>query len=209
MAEFLVRNWWALAARGGAAILFGAFALLFPGLTLDALVAGFAAFAFADGLLATIAALRPGVRDRRATPRREALLLQGLAGLAMGLVVALWPDPTVFVVVVLLACWALVTGVFAVIAALRLRTRLPEAWWLGAAGLASLAIGLFLGLAELLGVVAIVWWIGVHALVSGALLLVLALRLRARRLAGLATAQVGDARAPRALHEEARGARAS
>lgn len=209
MAEFLVRNWWALAARGGAAILFGVFALLVPGLTLDALVAGFAAFAFADGLLATIAALRPGVRDRRATPRREALLLQGLAGLVLGLVVALWPDPTVFVVVVLLACWALVTGAFAVAAAVRLRARLPEAWWLGAAGAASLAVGLFLGLAEATGVVAIVWWIGVHALVSGALLLVLALRLRARRLAGAAGALAEDARAPRPLPEGAGGARAS
>ena len=209
MAEFLVRNWWALAARGGAAILFGCFALLLPGLTLDALVAGFAAFAFADGLLATIAALRAGLRDRRAAPRREALLLQGLAGLAMGLVVALWPDPTVFVVVVLLACWALATGVFAVLAALRLRARLPDAWWLGAAGVASVALGLFLGLVPAMGVVAIVWWIGVHAVVSGGLLLVLALRLRARRLAGAATAQADDARAPRALHEGARGARAS
>ena len=206
MAEFLVRNWWALAARAGAAILFGLYALLLPRLTLNALVIGFAAFAFADGLLATIAALRPTGRDRRATPRREALLLQGLAGLALGLLIALWPDPTLTVVEVLLACWALATGVFAVLAGWRLRARLPDAWWLTAAGAASLALGVFLALAPAMGTRSIVWWIGWHAVVSGALLLVLALRLRARRLAGAAR---DDARAPRAFPEEGRGARVS
>jgi uncharacterized membrane protein HdeD (DUF308 family) len=124
-------------------------------------------------------------------------------------VVALWPAPTVFVVVVQLACWALATGIFAVIAAWRLRARLSEAWWLGVAGVASLALGLFLAVAPAVGAVRIVWWIGWHAVVSGALLLVLAMRLRARRVMGIASAADGDARAPRALHEGAREARVS
>jgi uncharacterized membrane protein HdeD (DUF308 family) len=184
MAELLVRNWWALALRGGAAILFGLLALVLPGLTLDALVATFVAYAFVDGLLAIIAALRPPGSDRRAVPRREAPLLEGIAGLALGLLVALWPEPTVFVVVALVACWALATGACRLLAAHRLHGRLPGAWMLTLAGVGSVALGLLLALAPALGAVSIVGWIGLYAVASGAILLTLALRLRARARPG-------------------------
>ena len=180
MAELLVRNWWALALRGGAAILFGLLALGLPGLTLDALVATFAAYAFADGVLAIIAALRPPGSDRRAVPRREAPLLEGVSSLALGLLVALWPEPTVFVVVVLVACWALATGGCQLLAVHRLRGRLPGAWMLTLAGAVSLALGLALALAPATGAVSIVSWIGLYAVAFGAILLTLALRLRGR-----------------------------
>lgn len=184
MAELLVRNWWALALRGGAAILFGLLALALPGLTLDTLIALFSAYAFADGVLAIIAALRPPGGDRRSVPRREALLLEGMAGLAFGLFVALWPEPTVLAAVVLIALWALATGGCQLLAAIRLRHRVPGAWLLAIAGVASVALGLLLALSPALGVIAIVGWIGWYALASGALLLTLALRLRARQASG-------------------------
>ena len=180
MAELLVRNWWALALRGGAAILFGLLALVLPGLTLDALVATFAAYAFVDGVLAIIASLRPPGSDRRAVPRREAPLLEGISSLALGLLVALWPEPTVFVVVVLVACWALGTGACQLLAAYRLRGRLSGAWMLTLAGAVSLALGLALASAPATGAVSIVWWIGLYAVAFGAILLTLALRLRGR-----------------------------
>ena len=180
MAELLVRNWWALALRGGAAILFGLAALSLPGLTLDALVATFAAYAFADGVLAIIAALRPPGSDRRQVPRREAPLLEGISSLALGLLVALWPQPTVFVVVELVAAWALATGACQLLAAFRLRGGLPGAWMLTLAGAVSIAFGLALALAPATGAVSIVWGIGLYAVAFGAILLTLALRLRGR-----------------------------
>ncbi len=180
MAELLVRNWWALALRGGAAILFGLLALVLPGLTLDALVATFAAYAFVDGVLAIIAALRPPGSDRRAVPRREAPLLEGIASLALGLLVALWPAPTVFVFVELVACWALATGACQLLAAYRLRGGLPDAWMLMLAGALSVVLGSMLALAPAVGAVSIVSWIGLYAVAFGAVLLTLALRLRGR-----------------------------
>lgn len=180
MLELLVRNWWALGGRGLAALVFGLAALLLPGLTLDALVALFAAYAFTDGILAVIAALRPPGVERRATPRREALLLDGIAGLALGLAVALWPETTVLSFVVLAAGRALATGAFELVAAARLRRLGPAAGLLGAAGLASVALGGFLLLATAVGIATIVWAIGAHALAFGGLLATLALQLRAR-----------------------------
>ena len=62
MLEALSRNWGWVALRGAVAVLFGIFAFIWPGITLAALVIVFGAFAFADGILALVAAFK--VRDR-------------------------------------------------------------------------------------------------------------------------------------------------
>jgi uncharacterized membrane protein HdeD (DUF308 family) len=148
MTDPLVRNWWALALRGAAALGFGLVALLHPALTVSALVAAFAAFAFADGVLAIIAALRPPGDERRAVPRRDALLLEGTLGVAIGLAAALWPDITAFALLAFVAAWAIATGACALVAAWRLRARVPGARLLGAVGAATIAFGAFLAIAR-------------------------------------------------------------
>ena len=65
---------------------------------------------------------------------------------------------------------------------MRLRKRVPGVWILGVAGLASVAVGAVLALAPAIGLEAIVGAIASYALASGVLLLVLSLRLRARRV---------------------------
>jgi uncharacterized membrane protein HdeD (DUF308 family) len=47
----LIQNWWAMALRGVAAIIFGVLCLIWPGITLQALTYLFGAYAFADGRL--------------------------------------------------------------------------------------------------------------------------------------------------------------
>jgi uncharacterized membrane protein HdeD (DUF308 family) len=180
MTDPLVRNWWALALRGAAAVAFGLAALLHPALTVSALCGLFAAFAFADGVLAVIAALRPPSDDRRAAPRRDALLAEGALGLALGLAAALWPDLTAFALLVLVAAWALATGGAALVAAWRLRARVPGAWLLGGAAVTTLALGGVLAVAPVAGALDVLRWIGTYALVVGGIRLVLALRLRGR-----------------------------
>ena len=54
-------NWWALALRGGVAILFDLLALTQPEITLAAIVVLMAAYLFVDGLIAIMAAIR-GIR---------------------------------------------------------------------------------------------------------------------------------------------------
>ena len=51
---WLARNWWAIALRGVAAIVFGALALLLPATTLTGLILLFGAYALSDGLLAVM-----------------------------------------------------------------------------------------------------------------------------------------------------------
>ena len=47
-------HWWALALRGGVAILFGIAALLRPGIALEALILLFGAYALVDGVFAVV-----------------------------------------------------------------------------------------------------------------------------------------------------------
>ena len=180
MSELLIRNWWTLVWRGAAAILFGLTALLFRELTLDGLVTLFAGWAFADGMLTVVAALRPAGRDRRARPRREALLLEGIAGLGLGLAVALWPDRTAGVMLVLVAAWAIATGVGELLVARRVWSRVRGSGLLALAGASSLALGGFLLAAPALGVLAVVWWMALYAVGFGGLLLAFGLLLRGR-----------------------------
>src|SRR3989442_4256661 len=90
MAQVLIRNWWAFALRGVLGILFGLAAFLFPGITLGALVLLFGAYAVVDGVFAVVT----GIRAAEHRERWGVLLLEGIAGIAAGLLAFAWPAPT-------------------------------------------------------------------------------------------------------------------
>jgi uncharacterized membrane protein HdeD (DUF308 family) len=168
------RNWWALAVRGALAILFGIITWIWPGLSLTALVLLFAAFAFADGVLAILA----GVRGFRHDERWWAFLLEGVLGVAFAVATAFWPVITALALLMLIAAWALVTGVLEIVAAVRLRREIRGEWLLGLAGAASIAFGVLLVLRPGAGALALLWLIGAYAIVFGLLLVALGFRLR-------------------------------
>jgi uncharacterized membrane protein HdeD (DUF308 family) len=181
--EALARNWGALLLRGVVAILFGVLTFLEPGISLAALVLVFGAYAFADGVLAVVSA----VRHRGTTEPAWLLLLEGIAGIAAGVASFLWPGITALALLYLIAARALVTGVFEVVAAIRLRKVIAHEWLLIAGGLASIAFGVLLMLFPGAGALGVVLWIGAYAIVFGTLLAMLAIRLRSHRSPGTAT----------------------
>lgn len=173
--DTLTRNWWVFLLRGLAGVLFGLITLFYPSISLLALVLVFGAYAFVDGVLAIVSAVR-----RHGDDRWWVLLLQGLAGIATGLVAAFWPGITALALLYLIAAWALVLGAFQIAAAIRLRKVMSHEWVLILAGAASVLLGIMLFLFPGPGALAVVLWIGASALVSGVLLVVLAFRLRSR-----------------------------
>jgi uncharacterized membrane protein HdeD (DUF308 family) len=174
MLEHLTRYWWVVAVRGVAALLFGLLALIWPDITISALVLLFGAFALVDGVFTVAAAFG----DRRAEGRRGWLLLQGLAGVAAGVVTFAWPGITTLVLLWWIAAWALVTGVLAIAAAIRLRRELEGEWLLALSGAVSVLFGILLAVRPDEGAVALAWLIGSYAIVFGVALLTLAWRLR-------------------------------
>ncbi len=173
----LTRNWWALALRGVAAVIFGILAFLLPGITLAALVLLFGAYAFIDGVLSVVAALRESAMDRR----WWALLIEGILGIGAAVVTVIMPGITALVLLYVIAFWAIATGIFEIGTAIRLRREISGEWLMILGGFASLVLGFLLIVFPGAGALAVVWWIGAYAVIFGGLLIGLAFRLRAWR----------------------------
>jgi uncharacterized membrane protein HdeD (DUF308 family) len=172
--ETLARNWWLVLLRGIAGIIFGVLAFVWPSLSLAVLVIIFGAYAFADGVLAIISA----IRWRGETERWWLILLEGIAGVAIGVITFFWPGITALALLYVIAAWALVTGALEIAAAIRLRNVIEGEWLLLLSGIASVALGVLLALFPGPGALALVLWIAAFAILSGALLIALGFKLR-------------------------------
>jgi uncharacterized membrane protein HdeD (DUF308 family) len=174
MLETLARNWWAVVLRGICAILFGLAAFAWPGITLAILILLYGAYALADGILAIIWS----IRARRQGGFPWGVFLAGIAAIVAGILAFLWPGLTALALLYLIAAWAIVRGVFEIVAAIRLRKEIEHEWLLGLSGLASIVLGVLLLAWPGVGVLAMLWWIGAFAIVFGVLMVALGLRLK-------------------------------
>jgi len=179
MSTILAQNWWAIAIRGVCGIVFGLIALFLPGATMLTLVLFFSAYMLVDGIFGIVAAVRAASHHQR----WGLLVLEGVLNIAVGVIAFIWPGLTAVTFVLLIAAWAIVTGVLEIVAALRLHPEYGR-WWLILSGAASVIFGVLLVVAPLAGVIVVTWWIGAFALIFGIMLVVLAFRLRARKDSG-------------------------
>src|SRR5207249_6104528 len=167
----IARNWWALALRGLAAVLFGLLTFFVPGVTLVTLVLLFGAYALLDGLFNVLAFFR-------VASHHWALLIEGVIGIIAGVLTFAWPAITAIALLYVIAFWAIFTGVFEIVAGIRLRKVIANEWLLLLMGVLSALFGLLILFAPGAGALAIVLWIGAYALIFGIFLLALAFRLR-------------------------------
>lgn len=174
MVTGFARHWWMVALRGVIAVLFGVAALVWPRLALEALVLLFGAFALLDGVMAIIVA----IQSRDIFVHWWVWLLEGLAGLAVGVAAFIWPGLTERALLYLIAAWAIITGMFEVIAAIGLRDIIERGWLLVLDGVLSVILGVLLAIRPGAGALALAWLIGLYAILAGLLLLVLAFQLR-------------------------------
>ena len=79
---------------------------------------------------------------------------------------------------IMIAAWAIVTGILEIVAAIKLRKEIKGEWLLIVAGLCSVVFGVLLMLMPGAGALVLVLWIGAYALVFGLLLMVLAFKVR-------------------------------
>ncbi|HXJ82863.1 MAG TPA: DUF308 domain-containing protein [Candidatus Methylomirabilis sp.] len=172
MANPLVRNWPMLAARGGLALAFG-LTVLTRRPTLGGLVILFAVYALLDGACALAWALHAAVARLEWWP----VALEGVVSVALGTLALVWP----FVphrMITAIAFWGVVTGILEITVAVRLPRELASHWLLGAGGVASVFLGLLVGMLPYAATTVVLTAIGVYALAFGILVSLAALRLR-------------------------------
>jgi len=169
----IARRWWTLVVRGLAAIAFGVLTIAAPRISLFTLVIMWAAYAFADGVLALVFAAR-GARAHRPWGW---LLLDGLVGIGAAIATLAWPGITALVLLVMIGVRAILMGVTQVAAAIELRRVIRNEWLLAASGLVSIGFGSLVLAFPGAGALAVLWMIGAYAIVFGVVLVALGFRL--------------------------------
>lgn len=130
--DAFARYWWTLLVRGVVAVLFGVGAIAAPGLALLTLVLLFGAFAFADGLMAIwLGVVLP----------MWSLILLGVVGIAAGVYTFISPGAATAALLLLIASWAMVRGLFEIVSAIRLRTEITGEWRFIVGGIVSILFG--------------------------------------------------------------------
>jgi uncharacterized membrane protein HdeD (DUF308 family) len=169
----LAKNWWAVLLRGLAAIVFGILAFAWPGITILSLIILWGAYALVDGVFAIIAAVTGG-----SPAPRWWMAVVGIIGILAGIVAFYNPLLTGVTLLMLIAAWAIVSGIFEIIGAIRLRKEIDNEWLLILHGIISVLFGVFLIYSPGAGALAMIWVIGAYAIVGGVLLCVLAFQLK-------------------------------
>ncbi len=175
MIHVLRRNWWAIAARGIVALLFGLLVFVFPREAVLVLVLVFGAYAAVDGIFAILSA----VLAEQAHERWWTFVVEGIVGLAIGALAFFRPGMTAVALYTLIALWAVVTGVIEIVAAVRVRASIANEIMLLAGGVASILFGALMLVFPSVGALAVVWLIGFYAVLFGLAMIAFALRLRA------------------------------
>ncbi|MEV4262528.1 DUF308 domain-containing protein [Kribbella sp. NPDC049584] len=159
----------ALIWRGVLAIAVGAVSVIWPNITVGALVILFAVYAFiAAGLDAARAF--SGVRGGYVVGH----LLLSVLSLAAGVIALIWPGPTAVVLTLIVGWWALFTGLVEIAMVFTSGRRAGERAWLILAGLVSVAFAVALFVRPDLGALSLATVFGLYSIFYGVSTLVVA-----------------------------------
>jgi len=163
MLQKIANHWWLYVLRGLVAIAFGIVAIVKPGQALLALVLVFGAFALVSGVLALVASFSSAPYYNQ----WWLLLLDGLAGIVVGLIAIFEPGITKLALLILIAIWAIVTGILEIVVAIHFRQVLTGEWVMILGGVLSIALGVLLFIFPGAGEISLIWVIGIYAIAFG------------------------------------------
>jgi uncharacterized membrane protein HdeD (DUF308 family) len=160
--------------RGALAVVFGIVAFAWPGITFEALVLLFGAYAFIDGVLVLSFGLVAAGDGGQWWP----LVLGGILGIALGVLTFAKPETIGTVLVYIVGFWAIVTGLLEVVAAIRLRDVISGEWLMALSGALSVIFGVLVVAQPNSGAIALVYLFGLYAILAGVSEIALGVRLR-------------------------------
>jgi uncharacterized membrane protein HdeD (DUF308 family) len=130
-------------------------------------------YALVDG----VAALIGGWQTKDSGKPMWQVVLVGVIGIS-GIFTFIQPGVTAVALLFLIAAWAIVHGIFEMAAAIRLRKEIQNEWLLILSGAISVLFGIVMIVNPGAGAIAVLWLIGLFAVAYGALLVVLAFKLK-------------------------------
>ena len=172
LSDFLTWSWKVLVVQGVVAVVLGIVALVWPSITLVALVVIWGFWALVDGIAMGAAAFRPGH-----TGRRILFGIMALLGILAAFFAFFRPGLTAVALTWILGIWLIVRGVFELVGAFSSTLSAPR-WLIILGALLDLVLGILFVANPGTSVVAIIWVIGVLAIVWGIVFVVLGLSVR-------------------------------
>jgi len=169
----LSRHWWVVLLFGLFAVAFGVLALMAPVRTAAVLAMWLGVMAIVEGVVALASAV-----GGSAPVSRGWAVFYALVSIAFGVLAILNPLATASVLLLFLAAWLVVGGIYRIVFAIRVRRHIRGEWLLVLSGLLAVALGVMFALNPLGGLMVTSLWIGAMALVYGVLQVVVAFRLR-------------------------------
>ena len=168
------RIWRLTALRGVLAIAFAVVILIWPSVGLAALTALVGAFALVSGLTTIGAAFNLAVRGAE----RAWLAFEGVLGVAVGVIVFVWPDLSALGLLYTVAAWAIAFGIVEIAISIALPIRASRSLLVALGGLFSIAFGVIMFGHPGAGALALLTLIAAFALVNGITQIAFALELR-------------------------------
>ena len=173
MQKLMKQVWWVMLIGGIASVLFGIMALAWPGLTLLVLAIFFAASVFVDGIFAVVGAFK-----NRDQANWWLVLLFGILGVAAGGYAMLQPEAAALALLLIVAAYAILSGITLVVAGWKLRAEITGEWLLILAGIVSVIFGILLIAMPGPGLLSLVWLVAVWAIATGVLRIIFAFKAR-------------------------------
>ncbi len=167
------KAWWLLVVYGAISALFGISALVHPASAGIALAWAIGVMALAEGIISFVALFDASVRVPRGW-----LVFYAIASILFGIVAIVQPAAMAGALILLLAAWLVVAGIYRIVFAIRVRKHVSNEWMIALSGVLAIVLGLLLAAFPLAGLIAAMVWIGIGALVYGVLQIAAGLKLR-------------------------------
>src|SRR5262245_36212072 len=161
---------WTLGISGALSVAFGIAILIWPSISLYALVLLFGAFAFARGLVELAVALGGSIKECRGW-----LVASGLAGIAVGALVFFWTDMSALALLYVIGAYAIALGIIAVGGAFWLPLDVASRAVMAVTGFVSILFGIVMFAKPGDGALVLLALIAAYALIIGVSELVIAI----------------------------------
>lgn len=165
----LSKYWMSVLIRGIIAVLFGLVALFAPGIALQFLVLLFGAFALVDGIVAFFLGM---------SAKSAAFMFEGAVGILVGLYIFFFTAQALLIFLLLIALWAIATGILEIAAGISIRKHIADEIFLLIVGVISVIFGTWVFVQPAVSALAIAYIIGIYAIVFGIFLVLLAFKLK-------------------------------